>query len=126
MTTDDRPDRQFYLMDKALGEEFIWEADGYRTIDDKGQEQWMILFVCPLCNHELRLESTKKPIQVTKAGLETGEPIRCTWQNEADRFTGHCTFAAELHPPRKPLQGPVRCHDGRVVHVRVDAIIRRI
>jgi hypothetical protein len=118
-------DRYFYLFDQASG--IVFEADGYKIPTAFSDEPgWMILLMCPVCQQTLRLESSKKPIEVTERGIETGEPISCTyWLDDVDGYTGYCPFRdAEFQPPKKVEYGEVRT-DAGVVKVKIDAWIRR-
>jgi hypothetical protein len=117
-------DRYFYLYDALT--DLVFEADGYKLPQPGGGNEWMILLMCPCCQQTLRLESTKKSFEVTERGIETGEPISCSyWLNDVEGYTGKCPFReAEFEPPKKPEWGEVRTREG-VVKVKIDAWIRR-
>ena len=116
-------DRYFYLYDEVS--DLVFEADGYLQPNANGEPSWMILLMCPACHQTLRLESSKKPFEVSERGVETGEPISCSyWLKDVDGYTGDCPFKGELQPPKKPEWGEVRTRAG-VVRVKIDAWIRR-
>jgi uncharacterized protein YbaR (Trm112 family) len=118
-----RVDRYFYLFDEES--DLVFEADGFREPSDDGREQWMIIMMCPACHQHLTLKSSKKQFEVTSRGIETGEPIGCSYYLEdMDGYTGMCPFRAEFQPPKQLQYGEVRTQAG-VVQVRIDARIRR-
>jgi len=114
-------DRWFYFLDPTT--DFIWEVDGYRRLEGE-KEYWLLLLVCPKCRNVLRLDSQKKPFAVTERGVETGEPIFCTWPVDEDGYKGCCPWGAELQPPNKPLQVPMRNAADELVEVKIDALLR--
>jgi len=120
-------DRYFYLHDVVS--DLVFEADGYVAPSENGdpsKQHWTILMMCPCCQQTLRIDSAKKPIEVTERGIETGEPISCSyWLDDVDGYTGMCPFRnAEFQPPKNPEYGAVRT-DAGVVKVKIDAWIRR-
>ena len=118
-------DRYFYLFDETS--DLVFEADGYLQPAPEGAPpHWEIYLLCPSCQQTLTLSSRKKQFQVTERGIETGEPIGCTYfLKDVDGYTGMCPFQhVELHPPAKLEYGEVRTKAG-VVKVRIDARIRR-
>lgn len=119
----DNVDRHFYLYDAVS--ELVFEADGYQMPSANGEPSWMVLMLCPACQQNLKLESAKKPFEVSERGIETGEVIKCSyWLQDVDGYTGMCPFRGELEPPKKPEWGEVRTAAG-VVKVKIDAWIRR-
>jgi len=120
-------DRHFYLYDDVS--DLVFEADGYlqpqAEDEDPSKQRWTIYLMCPACHQTLRLDSEKKPFEVTERGIETGEPIGCSyWLHNVDGYTGMCPFRGELQPPKSPEWGEVRTDVG-VVRVKIDAWIRR-
>lgn len=125
-TAAKKVDRYFYIIS---GEE-CWECDGYRVgpaalPDDHPEVAWNILIICPVCHNNLMLDSTKKKLAVSRgAGLETAEPIRCSYKAE---FGGLCKWCVVLEPPRRreDKQITVRLDGGVVKTVNVDAVAKR-
>jgi hypothetical protein len=117
-------DRYFYLYDAVSG--LVFEADGYLQPSANGKPNWMLFLMCPVCHQTLTLDSNKKSFEVTERGVETGEPISCSyWLNDVDGYTGNCPFQnAELAPPKKVEWGEVQTAAGNV-RVKIDAWIRR-
>ena len=110
-------DRHFYVLEKnGMAEDRVWEFDGYKAGDN-----WCVHIVCPICGQNLKLDSTKKKFQVTPEGIETGEPIKCSWPGTFGQI--ECKWAVEFVPPRR---------DDRVVtlkggdKIQIDAVARRI
>jgi len=117
-------DRYFYLYDQMS--DLVFEADGYLQPGVDGKAKWMILMMCPACHQVLKLDSDKKSFEVSERGIETGEPISCSYYlDDVDGYTGECPFKnAELAPPKKVEWGEVRTRAG-MVKVKIDAWIRR-
>lgn len=121
-------DRHFYLHDQVT--DIVWEADGYKQPKEHdaatdAPDHWEIFLLCPCCQQHLRIDTKKKPIEITEHGIETGEPIACgAWLQDVEGYTGYCPFKAELEPPKTPEYGEVLTDLG-LQRVRVDAWIRR-
>jgi len=114
-----KPDRLFYV----LYEDQIWEWDGY-CVHLGETPCWSINIVCPRCHNNLRLDSTRKRVQITSDSLETDEPIRCAHPAE---FGGVCRWAIELAPPHKreeryiEVAGPTG-----VARIKIDAVAKNV
>lgn len=125
-TAEAKPNRYFYIL---CGDE-CWECDGYRMgdpalPDDHGDVHWAILITCPVCHQSLKLDSTKKKISIGRvSGLESDEPIRCSYPAQ---FGGVCPFTAVLELPRKPEEKEISVRlDGNVTkRIAVDAVAKR-
>lgn len=113
---DRKADRYFYI----LFEESVWECDGYVVKPEGREPLWTILIVCPVCRHNLKLDSTKKKLLIDERGLELAEPIRCSWPGE---FGTACNFQVAIEPPRKSEDKFVRVN-GR--QIKVDAVAKRV
>lgn len=122
-----QPDRFFYLLDT---DDQIYEVDGYQKTDpETDQPYWELLIMCPRCRNTLRLDSRKKPIEISDRGLETGEPIRCTYPVEADGYKGRCPWGAEFQPPptKDKLIIPMTdARSGQPGMCKIDALIRNV
>jgi len=122
-------DRYFYLLDEQS--DLVFEMDGFLQAKEKldDPDRWMLIMMCPACHQGLRIDTAKKPIEISDFGIETGEPIACTYilsgSTEHDGYRGLCPFRGEFQPPKAPEFGPVRVADGSIVRVRIDARIRR-
>lgn len=121
-------DRYFYVVDEVTG--LVYEWDGFLQPKEKPGEpdRWMLITICPACGQGLRIDTNKKPLQVTAHGLETGEPIACGYfLKDHDGYTGMCPFRAELQPfpPDKPEFADVTTEDGQRLRGRLDAKLRR-
>jgi len=116
-----KPDRYFYIL---FGEN-VWECDGYVINQDGKEPLWTILIVCPVCRHNLKIDSSKKKLLIDDKGLEIAEPIACAWPGE---FGTACNFQVAIEPPRKREDMFVRVNgiDGIGRQVKVDAIARQI
>ena len=108
-------DRYFYILDAV--DDRIWEWDGYPNPDGDGH--WLIQLVCPLCNNNLTLTSIRKKLEITKEGLQSAEPIRCS--HPAD-FGGICKWGVVLELPRPSER--VAMVAGQ--EVRLDAVAKRV
>jgi hypothetical protein len=125
-TASKKVDRYFYI----IYLEECWECDGYRIgpkdlPDDHPSVHWTILLRCPVCHNNLMLDSTKKKLQVSRpSGLETAEPIRCSYKAE---FGGLCKWSVVLESPRRreDKQISVRLDDNIVKTVLVDAVAKK-
>jgi uncharacterized protein YbaR (Trm112 family) len=114
-------DRWFYFLDPTT--DLIWEVDGYVRREGE-REFWLLLLVCPKCQNVLRLDSQKKQFEVSERGVETGEPIFCTWPVDTDGYKGVCPWGAELQAPNKPTKVPMTDRSGKLVEVKIDALLR--
>jgi len=125
--TQRKVDRYFYLFDEVS--DLVWEMDGYKKPQapdaNPAEAEWVLLLMCPACHKSLKIDTGKKPILIDERGIETGEPIYCTWDVDIDGYVGMCPFGAELQPPKKPEYGEVRLRDGSVQKVKIDAFVRR-
>lgn len=123
-----QPDRYFYLYDVQT--DLVFEADGYKQpkapeANPNDPDEWIILLMCPACHQTLRLDSAKKQFQVTKRGIETAEPIGCSyWLQDVEGYSGPCPFRAEFQPPKQVEFGDVRLRSGQRHRVKIDAWIR--
>lgn len=124
-----KPTKYFYVVSDDGGSEIVWEWDGYMSKDpNSGEPQWVILITCPRCHNTLRIDTSKKPLRVSKDGLETDSPIRCSWE-EKDKAKirggfGACGWACELRPVRgSEKHASVRMLNGRMQKVTVDAVV---
>lgn len=123
-TAKKKIDRYFYVL---CGEE-LWQCDGYRVgppelPDDHPSVSWNILLICPVCHNNLMLDSVKKKIQVSRPfGLETAEPIQCSYKAE---FGGLCKWHVVLEPPKKCMEVVVQLDEGVRRAVLVDAVAKR-
>jgi len=106
------PDRYFYVLNPETNE--VWELDGYQCPGN--ENAWTIHLYCPKCRQNLKLETSTKQVQVTADGLESGEPIECSWPAE---FGGKCIAVFEFGRTREQ----VTLKDGR--KVTLDAVLRR-
>jgi hypothetical protein len=119
---DDRSkvDRHFYFVDTVFADDWIWEADGYKMTNGKtGETYWNILITCPKCHDILRIDTQRKKIDITKRGVETAEPLRCT--NPHHEF-GPCMCAFEIEPPKKAMY--TRDDFGKLI--KIDGFIKRV
>ena len=116
-----KADRFFYFLDPTT--DLIWEVDGYVRREGE-KEYWLLLLTCPKCQNVLRLDNQKKPFEVSERGVETGEPIFCTWPVDQDGYKGACPWGAELQPPNRPFKIPMTNLAGELVEVKIDALIR--
>ena len=99
-------------------EDTVWECDGYAVGD-----LWSILIICPVCRQNLKIDSTKKPMRIDEKGLELADPIRCSYPGD---FGTPCPFCVAIEPPKKAdLYQEIRCGDGQVRKVKLDAIARK-
>jgi len=119
-------DRFFYLLDESTDR--IYEVDGYLKTDvPTGEQYWELLIMCPKCSNVLKLDSRRKSIQVTETGIETGEPMRCTWPVDHDGWKGRCPWACEWKPvkSKEPLIIPMSdAMSGKPGMCKIDALIK--
>jgi hypothetical protein len=100
--------------------QLIWEADGYKMTNGKtGEIYWSILLTCPKCHDVLRVDTSRKKLEISKQGIATAEPLHCT--NPHYEF-GACLCKFELEPPNKPMY----CKDDWGKVIKIDAIIKRV
>lgn len=121
-----RVDRYFYVFDEVSG--LVYEIDGFKQPKEKpdAPDRWMLIMLCPCCGQGLRIDTAKKPVLITETGLETGEPIACSYLlKDFDGYNGLCPFRGELQPYKKPEFADVTTEDGRRVRGRLDAKLRR-
>lgn len=121
-----QPTKYLYILEpNKNGEDRVWEWDAYLQRDEvNNRELWVVHITCPVCNNVLSINSEKKQIDIDKRGIETGEPIRCTWPGE---FQAQCTWQCEIQRPNKDVWLNARDFStGHPIKVRIDGIVRRI
>ncbi len=119
-------DRYFYLYD--VQSDLVFEMDGFLQprLSPGDPQRWMLILMCPACHQGLRIDTAKKPILIDERGIESGEPIGCSYLlDDVDGYSGLCPARWELQPYDKPEYGEVRTETGEMVRVRIDAKIRR-
>jgi hypothetical protein len=107
-------DRYFRIL---YPNESVCECEGY-TVGQGTETCWRIEMLCPKCNRNIQLDSTRKGLHVTQEGVES-DVFRCSWPAE---FGGVCAFRGALELPKKREDKQVYLEDGRLVSI--DAVLR--
>jgi len=119
-----RPDRHFYLFDEQS--ETVWEADGWfiNPGHDGRHVIWTILLTCPRCSNVLKLDSTRKKFLVDERGIQTDEPIQCSYPAEFGDGAP-CGWRVEFACPPKPLFMDVVLM-GQSRRIKIDAVVKKV
>lgn len=78
----------------------VWEIDAYRTEGANGQPLWNLVMCCPRCGQPLRVDSTRKKIEIDKYGRPESEVFACTHEQDGRA----CGFVGRLAPAKSPKE----------------------
>jgi hypothetical protein len=125
-----RPDRVFYVLEKHVQGDRVWELDGYCLKNGTtGRESWKIHMICPRCDQGLTINSDKKSIEVSSEGPGLFvEPFECAHpsKNAKSAASALCGFRAALDRPASGDQKILAVIDGIPREIRVDAVFKGV